>query len=722
MYFAGIQLPSIHQNQHKMDETRPFIDPLYLTLDQQKLSLALGQFFESDVPVFLLKGYAGTGKTYLIGKLVEKLREMKRNVVLMAPTGRAAQVLAQKTNCEAFTIHHEIYFGQSRLQRVRANEEEYDLFQLLYGVAENDHPADTVFIVDEASMVSNAFSENEMLTFGSGYLLNDLIKYLWPGGINADYKIIFTGDGAQLPPVDMGISPALNAAYLDAKLGLRSMEGELTEVVRQKEGGMILENATMLRRRIAAEAFGSLRLVTGGEVAEAHENELTDRFLKLAGPEKDKAIIIAHSNKMVYKYNMRIREKLFPGRNEPVAGDRLVVVHNNYYMGRLLLNGEIGTLISVSQQITRHKVTIRIKEKNKTDSSPQTVELRFREALIQFGNDEVMMISGMIIDNVLYSGERDLTYHENVALFVDFSMRWNNAGKKGDWEQSLQNDPYFNALRVKFGYALTCHKSQGGEWPNVMVDCRTFTGTNSEAYFRWLYTAITRARESLWLINMPAFEDTLRMKAIQPKEPEVITMGNEEDKTRPDRVDCHGFAARLYQKLLPALEAAAYTTDEVKYLNYSLQFILYREDKKALIRIFFNAKNQVTVIEAPDVVGLDPNDIKPLFAKLNNSYPQLKFKLKPPVGPDNPVVDDLLSFLTRFRNKIETAVKIKDILIGKIESKEYHEIYHFYRELDVAVIKFYYNKKKQLTRYQAVPNRCNGLETEVLSLIKAIEL
>lgn len=706
-----------------MSAINPYIDTLGLTADQQKVSHALYEFFAGSIPVFLLKGYAGTGKTYLLGRLVENLRKINRSMVLMAPTGRAAQVLAQKTGEKASTIHSTIYFNQNKIYHQKDEDHEYDVVQMFYGIDDNQFSPDTVFIIDEASMISNISSNNEMLTFGSGYLLNDLIQYIWKGKPDERYKLIFAGDGAQLPPVDMNFSPALSADYLKKELGVWCLEEELTQVVRQKEGGLILKNATMLRRRIGSSAFGSLRLETGGEVQPISAESLIDDFIRLAGHKRDKAIIVSHANRMVYQYNLQVRKKLFPGVHEPVAGERLVVVHNNYYQNTLLLNGEIGTLVSIGSGVTRHKVIVKVNEKKKSTTYNKTVELRFREAVIQFGReDDYIQVERLILDNVLYSEERDISYHENVALFIDFKMRWEKAGKEPYLELALSQDPYFNALRVKFGYALTCHKSQGGEWPHVMVDCHTWMGINNQNYFRWLYTAITRAREGLWLINMPVFEDTLKMKAVQPKEPGAIP-GDEQIKSIAGTSDCRGFAVQLYQKLLPALEGASCRADDVKYLDYSLQFTLLATAKKTLIRIFFNARKQVTLIEVMDVAGFDPDELKLLFVRIIQTYPGLKFNIYPASMTGKPaVIAETATFLSGLKNKIEVALQLKDIVIGKIESKDYHEIYHFYRGPHTAVIKFHYNKKMQITRYEVVPNRGNGLETEVIPLIKTIEL
>ena len=695
---------------------------IILTPSQQSALSALEEFMDSDVPCFLLKGYAGTGKTFLIRGLVKWMKQLRRQVVLMAPTGRAAQILSAKTNTSTSTIHRVIYFGED-LKSWKKHADEDELFRLMYSLNSNPNIKGTVFIVDEASMVSNAFSDNEFLQFGSGYLLKDMIKYIWPNQINNDYKLIFSGDYAQLPPVDMGFSPALDASYLKEKFMLNCMESELTEVVRQKEGGLILENATMLRRRIADKTFGSLRLQTGEEVSSLPYQMVVDKFLHLSGSGNDQAIIVAHSNRAVYSYNRRIRSKLFPGQRLPASGDRLVVVQNNYFNERLLLNGETGTIVSINNSFVHERtVTLNVKIDNQKETAKKVIKLSFREAVIRFGDVETEDVSTLILDNVLFSDERDISFHEQQALFVDFKIR-HNIQKGDNIGDRLKSDKYFNALRVKFGYALTCHKAQGGEWKNVLVDCQTSMGVNNENYFRWLYTAITRARENLLLLNMPVYETTRRLRAAGEQKESIAETEKVETEPTDLPTPILSFAEILYEKISPSLGSADFFTRDVMFRPYSLQFILQKDEKKALIRIFFNARERVTNLEVLEAANFTQHEIKTLFSLLHLNENQIKFNISQDSRTSaTPVIGDLDAFLAGLKKKIGAALAETDIQIDKVEAKDYHEIYHFSQGTASAVIKLYYNKKKQFTRYEAVPNRCNGLESEIIPLIKTIEL
>ena len=572
--------------------------------DQNQLINSLEEYFLSDTPVFLMKGYAGTGKTFIIKGLAGYLQTVGRSVVLLAPTGRAAQILTEKTGFAATTIHRMLYAGERLDDTAEYKGKQYDVFKSFYGMGSNTFPSNTVFIVDEASMVSNTYSENDLLKFGSGYLLNDLVNYIWPHPADSHCKLIFSGDQAQLPPVDMNFSPALDASYLLKKFQLKCSEYELTEVVRQLAGGLVLQNATRIRNAVRNSRFGSLRLTPGHDVEMIDENQVVDKFIRKAGDAMDQAVVIAYSNRSVYKYNIAIRQQYFPGIQEPVAGDRLVVVHNNYLYERELLNGEPGTLIWVdNHHVHEHKVHIRLPGMVKVDQDEKEVSLRFREAVIQFTDTSGdFQIRCMILDNVLFSGNRDLTYNESVAMLVDFKQRWSqaNMGNNEDFRTALRADPFFNALRVKFGYALTCHKSQGGEWKNVIVQCSIHLNYNTESYFRWLYTAITRAKEHLMLVNAPAFEETLLMKEAgntgQVTEPDIAGVQSAD----PVEISKRAVALTgnhlldLRAKIEAQLADTGITIANIESHDYHEIYHFEKKLKYAAVKFYYNKKQQFT--------------------------------------------------------------------------------------------------------------------------------
>ncbi len=712
-------------------EIGAFFGSSKLTVCQREAIGRLADFFDSDVPCFLLKGYAGTGKTFLLKGMVEYLKSIKRTVILTAPTGRAAQVLTEKAGSGATTIHRMLYFGESMRDTAEEQGVEYDVFKLFYGTSENAHPADTVYISDEASMISNVYSENDLMKFGSGYLMDDLIRYIWPDPAGTNRKLIFVGDTAQLPPVNMNNSPALNAEYLKEKFNLSCMEYELTDVVRQIDGSGILQNATRLREHISQNRFGSIRLEGGNNVLLADLGNIVSDYLSLAGEKKEEAVVVAYSNKSVYAYNCAIRQQLYPGEKNPVVGDRLVVVHNNYLHGRELLNGESGTLVAINNEHTHtHHVVVRVPRKQDKGETEYKVKLRFREAVIRFSDASgIYDIECMILDNVLFSGRRDLTYLENVALLVDFKNRWgaNQKAGKTDFRTDMRADPYFNAVRVKFGYALTCHKAQGGEWKNVLVNCVTGMGYNNEYYFRWLYTAITRAREKLLLINAPSFNQSRLLRETGVSD-EAIMPGGQQAISKESNAIAPGsnlseFIHSTTDLFISSAEKAGYKTEDLKQLPYGLQFVMFNDSSKALIKVYYSAKLKITSIEGVNGEGnagpgmIDAFDFLKLPSdkkKFHPSSDQSAEKLNP-----EPMDKGFLNIL---RQKIQEVTLSAGISIVKVESHSYHEIYFFEAGLKYAMAKFYYNKKQQFTRFEIVGNKSNGLENELAPLFKNLEL
>ncbi len=444
-------------------------------------------------------------------------------------------------------------------------------------------------------------------------------------------------------------------------------------------------------------------------------------------------VVVAYSNSSVYVYNIAIRRALFPGIENPVPGDRVVVVHNNYLHGRELLNGETGTLVSINNDRTHtHQVVVRLPRNLSEDESEFRVTLRFREAVIRFADASgIYDIACMIMDNVLFSGRRDLTYLENVALLVDFKNRWGKMNKsdRDDFRTALRGDPFFNAVRVKFGYALTCHKAQGGEWKNVFVNCATGMGYNSEYYFRWLYTAITRAREQLLLINPPSFNQTRLMReagtdktadspettAFQTEKPGIS--GTDTENGQPV------FHENLTERLKAAANAAGYETNGIKQLPYCIQFTMSNSNSSALIRVYYSARNRVTAIEGLNGAGEAGPEMLDAFGFLNLPMDKKKFHVRTDRANKNddtgPVAQ---SFLNDFRQRIEEFVVPYGISIVKTESYSYHEIYYFDDGLKQTVLKFHYNKKRQFTRYEVIKPKSNGLEDVLIPLLKNLDL
>ena len=451
--------------------------PYTPTEKQNELLDVLTDFIFSDDnrALFLLKGYAGTGKTTIISTVVHNLWKIGQKAVLLAPTGRAAKVISGYSNRQAFTIHKKIYFPKKQSSGA-----------VNFVMQPNKH-TDTLFIVDEASMISDE-KQNAKL-FENGSLLDDLISYVYSG---KNCKIIFIGDTAQLPPVKLTMSPALEADKLSFEFNKEVTEIELDEVVRQEEGSGILANATDLRLLIQNDSThfqfdvnypDIIRLQDGYDIQDA----ITTAYDGEIGVE-DTAIIV-RSNKRANQYNQQIRTKIRGQENEISTGDYVMVVKNNYYWLKdsssagFIANGDICEVMRINA----------IKE---------LYGFKFAEVEVRMIDyPDMKPFETVLFLDTLTSESPSLTYEESNRLYE--AVKEDFAHEKSKYKQfmGVKKNKYFNALQVKFSYAMTCHKSQGGQWKTVFIEQPYLPDGASVEYLRWLYTAVTRAQEKLYLIG-----------------------------------------------------------------------------------------------------------------------------------------------------------------------------------------------------------------------------
>jgi ATP-dependent exoDNAse (exonuclease V) alpha subunit len=476
-----------------------------LTQGQEDLVEEIEQFLlEGTCSTFLLKGYAGVGKTFLTIGLTRYLEAEKRQFIIMAPTGKAAKVIANKTKREAKTIHRIIYDYFDK-EDVNSNEDKaQEPYQTRSKLKRNEDTPDSVYIVDESSMLSDQYNQSESCTFGSGYLLSDLIKY-----INLSQypkrKIIFIGDNAQLPPVRNSFSPALSAKYLNETYQINCHAFELTEVVRQKANSGVIANAKYLREVQESGDFSELSFDTSTDDIHAlADTELLKRYFEVCKGQlqgTEDAIVIAYSNKRVRDINWEIRAKLFYPDAKIQVDEKIICVSNYRTEDNFISNGEFGRVTKVLSEIEYR--TVEVTEKIRGQYKTKIVDLLFLDVEMEFMNDqgEQYFIQKKVLLNLLYGTIPRLTSQENKALYIDFLERNPNLDRKKrpkEYKDMKKEDPYLNVLQVKFGYAITCHKSQGSEWPHVFVDSY-YRNPNSLEYFRWLYTAITRTSRNLYV-------------------------------------------------------------------------------------------------------------------------------------------------------------------------------------------------------------------------------
>lgn len=450
------------------------------TEDQQSALNVLCDFLltcEQDT-LLLLKGYAGTGKTSLLGALVKTMNELKQKAILLAPTGRAAKVFSGYAEQKAYTIHRKIY-----RQKAFSNEPTGFLPSV------NLHK-DTVFIVDEASMISNDGLDS--FSFGSGRLLDDLIHYVYSGD---NCRLILMGDEAQLPPVMQSESPALNRNTLEG-YNLHVEEIMLTQVVRQNESSGILFNATRLRDSLKnnqVEIFPKLKIKGFPDIRVVPGDELIDEISSAYQRDGiEETVVITRANKRTNIFNNGIRNRILDREEELSSGDRLIISKNNYFWTTQLQQQEIDFLANGEiVQVMRIKKSIEL------------YGFRFADVTIRLQDYDLEMDIRILLDtlqNDLPSFPKEL----NDKLFFSILEDYEDIPTKAGKIKKIKADPFYNAVQVKYAYAVTCHKAQGGQWMNVFLDLGYISDQHlGEDFYRWLYTAFTRATHRLFLINMP---------------------------------------------------------------------------------------------------------------------------------------------------------------------------------------------------------------------------
>ncbi len=443
---------------------------------QENLFREVGEFLTSDEgDIFVLNGYAGTGKTSAIAAVIGALRALGVPSVLLAPTGRAAKVLSSFAGAPAQTIHKAIYRQKS------VGSDGFGQFSLSQNKAKS-----TLFVVDEASLIGiDTGDAPGQSMFGTGNLLEDLVGFVRSG---IDCRLILIGDAAQLPPVGMDESPALSPDYMAAFGGVRF--ATLTTVVRQAQTSGILMNATALRQDLCA---GTVRLKLAGyaDIERVGGEELTEKIgAAYDHYGEDETIILCRSNKRAIRYNLGIRSTVQFKEERLIRGDKLMIVKNCYQfldedspMG-YIANGDIAELVRIRGFEDRYG-------------------LHFAEATLRFPDYADEQVTAKVCLDTLESESASLTYEQQNALYQGVNEDYSDiASKKKRWE-AVREDPYFNALQLKYAQAVTCHKSQGGQWKCVFIDCPFWMDEQTPDDLKWLYTALTRAVEKVYLVNFP---------------------------------------------------------------------------------------------------------------------------------------------------------------------------------------------------------------------------
>lgn len=450
--------------------------PYEPTVRQEALLLKLARFVISGGSrgLFLMKGYAGTGKTTVISTIVHNLRRLGIGSVLMAPTGRAAKVMGSYSGREAYTIHKKIYYPKKKADS-----------GMQFVLQRNKHQ-NTIFIVDEASMIPDSSPDARL--FENNSLLYDLLSYVYSG---KNCRLILVGDTAQLPPVKLTLSPALDQEILQNNFGMEVYSLELNEVMRQLAFSGILHNATQIRN-VASQGLINqfqfdldfkdvVRLTDGYDIQDAIFNAYNDGV--------ENTVFIVRSNKRANQYNQQIRRSILGYENEITTGDYVMVVKNNYFWLKdstevgFIANGDVGEIL----EIFAYKELYGF----------QFAEVKMR--LVDYDNQAPF--ETVLLLDTLHSETPSLSFEESNRLYQEVSRDYEDEKSKFRRMKAVKENKYFNALQVKFSYAMTCHKTQGGQWKNVFIEQPYLPDGEDISYLRWLYTAVTRAQEKLFLIG-----------------------------------------------------------------------------------------------------------------------------------------------------------------------------------------------------------------------------
>lgn len=677
-----------------MPAVRPELNPC-----QQAAITAISAFLHSETPIFLLQGSAGTGKTTLVAHLIQLLDQQHRTFQVIAPTGRAARILGAKTQAAATTIHSVLYTKP----RVEVFEEAVSIndpgMRWHFPLKEED-PGATVFIVDESSMVGDKEAKGDLLRFGSGRLLADLIRYARLGrdGRIGEHgaKIIFVGDPAQLPPVGETLSPAMCSEYLKQTFALDSQTFELTEVMRQQAGSAILDRATALREQIGQRDYNRFDLKpVEGEIIAASTAEAI-AHVEAARRSGSSSVLITYSNAQALQLNRMLRGRLWGDENADLRQGDLLLINKNSFQHDL----SNGDLVKVKQVFgPSERRTVRLNVKGEPERVP--VELAFRqvEVVCKAGDGSIRTIQCRLLENLLHSPERELTPLEQRALLADFMQRSRNQGlrpKTDAFNIAIREDPYFNALQVKYGYAMTCHKAQGGEWKTAVVNFEGGHSARNEHFFRWSYTAITRAQSSLITINAP-------VSAIPTP--------------TPTDNDWNRYCFNAGQEALFAYHVAlreawsnrGICIERLDHLQYAERYLLTCDGRTATVQYHYKGNHRVSTTQAAPGATSDRELLDTALAGMHEALASMSAATAPLPEP----------FLVEFRDKLSAVLEGTGIRLVATESMPYRLRVEFETAEQRAKIDFCYNGKQTWTSAAEVggPGASAGLIDRVRQLL-----
>ena len=686
---------------------------------QQKDALdAIERFLNSSYSIFILKGYAGTGKTTLIRPILGMAKSMGKGCQLMAPTGRAAKVLLDKTGHEASTIHKAIY-ELSEIEAVEGDENQDSKIAYRFPLRQPTDskrpgafisPDKSLLIIDESSMISSRKSVGDLFVFGSGILLEDILKYarLDEGG-----KILFVGDPAQLPPVGDPDSFALDSNYLTAK-GYSTDSFELSEVIRQGSDSAILSNSIKLRNLIQSNIRTELVLDRReGEFEDIKSDDISKKYCELSPePSLISPIVVCYSNKMAAAYNNEIRSIYFPEKaNEVQAGDKIIIVGNNYSSdSRAVLNGEFAIVLDCSSDVDIQTGFVYVDD-NTEKKKRVRMDLTFRNATLLL--DDGSIVKKKILDSLLDSMQPTITYQEQCALMSNFMIRHRGIkANSPEFIKALMDDPYYNAIRAKYGYAITCHKSQGGEWDTVFVDYSGRTGLSKDC-LRWSYTASTRAHSRMYvhaLYDIPKLKVRFNaVSAVSSVPSEYYPVGTDIPVGPFNSITDLAPLKAKYWQVVEALEGTGFSVRGIEHQQYRELYTISDSEGNAFkCDSIYNKSGIMRPFRA-----INPADAPEEIMALINRDETFGFPYE--YTPSNPNLEDLY-------HRVKAACDDFGIVLTNVVEHldNYKLSYYLKTDALFAYLEIFVNKHGQVT-YINPRSEIGGKDAKLVSLIDAIK-
>jgi energy-coupling factor transporter ATP-binding protein EcfA2 len=716
---------------------------LILTNDQQSALEKLEVFLAGNDRIFVLQGYAGSGKTTLLKGLANYLKARQQSFQLMAPTGRAAKVISQKTGMSATTVHKGIYSFTDLIEEGEGEEVD-GIFVYHFKIANSEDAHRSIQIIDEASLLSDKASPAEFYRFGTDRNLHDLITYSRIQDINTTSKIIFVGDPAQLPPVGMATSPALDPEYLAAEYGVGVSVVQIKEVKRQEANNGILKAATRIRRCLTSGFFNNFDLRQNSVDI---FNPTYAQFLTTYKSVKGQKVIICFKNKTAGDLNAMIRLDKF-GADLPIQpSDTVIIGKNNYQLE--IMNGEFAVVAEASPSTISRNIRFK-----KGGGSTVEIDLTWRQVTLTLPdeNNQPRNVGGYILENFLY-GDGSLLPEEHRALYIDFKNRHPRLRSGSpEFKEAIQNDPYLNCVMLKFGYAVTCHKAQGGEWPNTFVFWDKGAAVNADIYrtpptragktnpdfYRWAYTAVTRASNNLYCINSPyfssfsgmVFTETQVKKAYDALTGESqLPTGIQLNDLATGVLEAHDateFPVTIQDHIIQRwhfLKDNGISITACVVMKNELRYTFQQAEKTASVKYWIKKGDKV----GPKFMNLPGSTNSPEFYKTVEEYlnatPDTVI-LREPTKEDNSVISHVFEdavaeeypYLRGLFDAIEPCLEEEEV-ITNVEHLDYKDRYTIQKNGGTSVFDFEYNGKGAFGRVLPLEKRCE--RPDIIQTVKA---